>query len=93
MIWSFEEVPFKGYEGLHPLKNGDKITIFAKDNSILWDGVIDLEYETGYQPYPMNPQYGQQCALGYWVRGNQRGMAIEVWAKMFLDGLDAELEC
>ena len=84
VLWALEEEPFKGYEGLHILENGDELTVFNADGSVLWKGVIDLEYETGYRNFPLNPQYGQQAALGYWVHGCQRGFAIDDWAYMFM---------
>ena len=85
--WTLEEEPFKGYEGLHTLENGDELIVFNADGSVLWQGIIDLEYETGYIPYPTNPQYGQQAALGFWVHGCQRGFAIDDWAYMFFGPL------
>jgi hypothetical protein len=84
VLWALEEEPFKGYDGLHILENGDELTVFNADGSVLWKGVIDLEYESGYMNFPLNPQYGQQAALGYWVHGCQRGFAIDDWAYMFM---------
>lgn len=84
VLWSLCEEPPRGYDGLHILENGDQLTVFNEDGSVLWQGVIDLEYETGYRPFPQNPEYGQQAALGYWVHGCQRGFAIDDWAYMFM---------
>lgn len=65
--------------------------MFKKDTEeILWEGVIDLEYKRCYQPYPLNPQYGQQTIFGYWIRGLQKSLDSEVLAKMFFDNLKAE---
>lgn len=90
IIWSIEE-PGKGYEGLHCLKNGDFLKVYKKDTEeVLWEGMIDLEYKRCYQPYPLNPQYGQQAIFGYWIRGLQKSLDPEVWAKMFFDNLKAE---
>lgn len=83
MVWCVEEDGKEGYNALNPLRDGDHLRILS-DDILIWEGVIDLEYETGYRPYPMNPEYGQQCACGFWVRGNQKGFEIENWAKLFL---------
>jgi O-acetyl-ADP-ribose deacetylase (regulator of RNase III) len=83
VFWSLEQVPFKGHAGLHVLEDGDELTVYRADGSIRWQGTVDLEYETGYRPYPGNPQYGQQCVFGMWVHGNQRGMDPKKWAALF----------
>jgi O-acetyl-ADP-ribose deacetylase (regulator of RNase III) len=89
VLWSLEEVPFKGYEGLQVLKDGDELTVHRADGSIRWQGTVDLEYETGWERYPLNPEYGQQCVFGMWVHGNQRGMDPEDWAALFFGIPDA----
>lgn len=90
VLWSLEEEPFKGYEGLHILENGDHLTVYKPDGSVLWQGIIDYEYESGYEKYPLNPQYGQQAVFGMWVHGCQKGFAIEDWAHMFFGPLVIE---
>lgn len=74
---------FQPYEQLHIISDGDGLTVFNPDGSVLWSGVIDLEFESGYRRFPLNPACGQQSALGYWVNGCQRGFAIDDWAYMF----------
>jgi hypothetical protein len=85
-LWTLEEQPLRGYEGLHFLENGDHLTVFAEDGSVIWAGVIDLEFETGYQPFEDRSGYGQQIVFGRYVNGNQRGMDLEDWASMFFTG-------
>lgn len=91
VIWSIYENGKTGYDGLHPLKNGDKVTIFAGDNSVLWDGIVSLEYKRRYKQYPLNPKYGQQEVFGYWVHGFQENLEPTIWSKMFFDELNAQL--
>jgi hypothetical protein len=91
VIWAVYEDGKQGYDGLNSLKDGDRLKIFASDDSILWEGIVQLEYKRRYRPYPLNPQYGQQEVLGYWVHGFQENLDPEVWGKMFFDALKAEL--
>lgn len=91
VIWSVYEDGDKGYDGLHCLKNGDNLKVFNKDGSFLWEGIINLNYKTRYRSYPLNPEYGQQEVLGYWVHGLQVDVEPEAWGKMFFDRQHAEL--
>lgn len=80
------------YEGLHDLKNGDHLTVYERDGiTVRWKGTIKLEYKRNWRPYPMNPQYGQQEVLGFWVHGLQEDLSPEDWARMFFDKLPAVL--
>lgn len=92
VIWSIYEDGKQGYDGLHPLNNGDYLTIFhsSKPYTIVWEGTVDLEYETNYRPYPTNPEYGQQAVLGRWVHGVQRDVVPEDWAMWFMGKYKAE---
>ncbi len=91
VIWSVYDDDDNGYNSLHCLKDGDYLEVFNEVGSILWKGKINLEYKTRYRPYPLNPQYGQQEVLGYWVRGLQKDTDSEVWAKMFFEAKRAKL--
>lgn len=91
IIWSLIE-PDKGYEGLHPLKNGDILKVFEKDSEIVrWEGKIHLEYQRRLRPIPINPQYKAQEVFGMWCHGFQNTLEPEIWAKLFFDGCDAQL--
>lgn len=94
ILWSVHETRVPGYDGLNVLKNGDYLIILeneANSEKVIWEGVIDLEYETNYRPYPMNPQYGQQAINGYWVNGVQRGFNPEKWFELFRQERSARL--
>lgn len=91
VLWSLYDENNKGYESLHVLKNGDYLKVFNENNTIYWEGEIKLEYKRNYQPFPMNPQYGQQAVLGYWVHGLQEILNPEYWGKMFFNQMKAEL--
>jgi hypothetical protein len=54
------------------------------DDTVLWDGVIQLEYERNWTTYSDNAsESGQQAVLGYWVHGLQQAVYPEQWAGMF----------
>ena len=93
VIWSIYEDGKTGYDGLNTVESGDLLTVFndASKKQVLWQGEVNLEYEQNYRPYPMNPAYGQQEVLGYWVHGLQDGMPPETWARMFFEEKPATL--
>jgi hypothetical protein len=93
VIWSVYDESKKGYDGLFCLEDGDKLTVYGHDGvTVIWEGVVALEYKRNWHAYPLNPQYGQQAVYGYWVHGFQATLAPEVWAMMFFAGLPAKLE-
>lgn len=83
--------PSWSYDGLKVLRDGDHLTLYAKDGSVTWEGVIDFDMEIGYTPYPMNPEYGQQAIDGWWVHGVQRGINPSMWLQWFRDNPRAKL--
>ena len=91
VLWALEDDRGHIREALHILKNGDYLKVFNDDNQVYWEGTIQLEYERNYQSYPMNPQYGQQALLGYWIHGLQYNLEPEFWGKMFFNHMRAEL--
>lgn len=60
-------------------------------NTAPWDGVVELEYERFWRPYPMNPEYGQQAIFGHWVHGFQTELEPEVWTTWFFERKRAAL--
>jgi len=91
VVWSICKSKSE-YDGLHSLIDGDEIIIYSQDKSeVVWRGVIQLEYERLYQPYPLNPQYGQQSINNFWVNGFQVGVDPHIWANWFFDEFPAVL--
>lgn len=72
------------YEGLHVLNNGDKLTIFDKDDltKVLWEGVISLSASTNFM----------DDAFGLWIHNDQLGISRETWATWFMGRNPAKLE-
>ncbi|MEK7464483.1 MAG: hypothetical protein AAB617_01755 [Patescibacteria group bacterium] len=70
------------YEGLHILKNGDRLTIYSPDNSqgVVWSGTIKLKR------YPVFTEH----AFGMWIHADQEEVEREVWAEWFMEGYPAE---
>lgn len=89
VMWSVYENGKQGYDGLNVIKTGDKLTIYDKGErgreTVLWEGVVELEFERRYRSYPMNPANGQQEVFGMWVHGFEKTLDPEVWAKYFFD--------
>ncbi len=71
------------YEGLHPLKNGDHLKIFSKEDpsKIVWEGTIQLqEYEVF-----------SEHVFGMWIHSDQVGVERQAWAQWFFNEHPAEL--
>lgn len=92
-IWTLLRDGIKGYEAIVDLKKGDHLKVYDTDDKVVFDGVIEEDYEIGYMEYPYNPGYGQPCALGLWIHWTQAGWQPDDWAKLFLHSpsLRAEL--
>lgn len=93
VVWSVYEDGQQGYDGLNCLYQGDYLIIYDLEDpsKIVWKGNIDFEYERNYRPYPLNPQYGQQEVLGFWVHGLQKKVDPETWGTWFFKAYPAEL--
>jgi hypothetical protein len=85
VIWSVIDPRLPAYDALWTLRDGDHLTIIGRQNETLWEGTIQLEYERNWEPYPHNPQYGQQAVGGFWVHGLQVDLAPDDWAIMFAE--------
>ncbi len=82
--WMFFEDGKVGWDAFKMLEEGDKLTITGGDGAVLFDGLIDPDWEVGYKEYPLNPGAGQPCALGYWIHWTQRGWEPDAWAGLFI---------
>ena len=70
------------YTGLNILKDGDHLTIYAKDGSeVVWEGEIKLKEHDLFT----------EDAFGLWIHADQEGVDRDVWARWFFDHLPAEL--
>lgn len=71
------------YDGLHILKDGDKLTIYDKykPDQVIWEGEISLQ------------QYGlfTQDAFGMWIHTDQQGIERNTWAEWFFNDYRARL--
>ena len=87
--WAFQDSAYIkspeewSYDGLHVLKNGDRLTIFSPDDSgrVVWSGVIAL------QLFPLF----SESASGLWIHANQQGADRAKWAEYFFKQYPAEL--
>lgn len=84
LIWVLEKDGVQGYDALVFIEAGDHLKIFSENDSVLFDGVIDPDYQAGWREYPRNPGNGQPSALGFWIHWTQKGWQPDEWAKLFL---------
>jgi len=84
VIWMLEDDSRFGRAALEAICEGDHLMILDALGNIVWRGVIRCDKKIGFRPYPMNPEYGQQCALGHWVHWIQEGFEPDEWAKFFI---------
>lgn len=93
-MWAFQDEKFIShgpqgeawsYDGLHVLKDGDKLTIYDKEDpaKVVWQGVIDQQHYGSFQEHAYD---------GQWIHSDQRGVEREVWSKWFIEEYPAELE-
>jgi hypothetical protein len=82
-IWSLVQDDIEGYDALVFLEEGDRIQIFNPDETLLYDGVIEEDHDTGWVEYPLNPGFGQPAALGMWIHWTQAGFTPDDWAGLF----------
>lgn len=71
------------YDGLYILKDGDRLTIYSKDepNKIVWSGTIKLRQ---YPPFTKD-------AFGLRIHAEQEGADRKIWAKWFFEEYPATL--
>ena len=81
VYWAFEKEGTHGYEGLHLLRDGDRLKVFNRDGSVRWEGDIQLK---SYPPF-------SESAGGLWIHSDQVGVERQFWAEMFFEELKAEL--
>lgn len=68
------------YEGLHVLRDGDRLTVFEADGeTVRWSGEISLIRHSLFT----------EDARGLWIHADQAGVSRDEWAAMFF----AELPC
>jgi hypothetical protein len=79
--WAFQKEGMQGYEGMHLLSDGDRLTVFNEDSSVHWEGVIQLK---SYPPF-------SKSAGNLWIHSDQVGVERQFWAEMFIEELKAEL--
>jgi hypothetical protein len=91
LVWALEEDGKDGYDGLHVIEEGDKLTILGPRRRVLWKGIIVCDRKTGRIPHPLIPSYKQQAACGFWIHWIQRGFKPETWAKFFIRPEDDRL--
>lgn len=84
VIWSVYDDDNRGYDGLHTIEEGDHLTICDQLGHRIWAGIIRCDRKAGWKRYPLNPKYGQPCALGHWVHWTQKGFKPDVWARFFI---------
>lgn len=89
IYWSLLENGKSGYDGLHILKNNQKIIIYNNDDSILWEGVIKLEYSSSIQSNGFG--FRKQAINNLWVNGIQENIYPDIWLSMFVNKLKAKL--
>jgi hypothetical protein len=83
--WAIQINGTDGYTGLRVLENGDRLTVYTGWGAVLWQGVVDLEYQSGFIQYPGLPVgAGFQRIWDQTFTGCQRGVPLGQWAAMFM---------
>lgn len=69
------------YEGLHILEDGEELIIFKPDNSVYWEGIIDLNTFDVFT----------EDANGLWIHNDQKNVMRDFWALPFFKEYKGEL--
>jgi hypothetical protein len=80
------------YEGLRLLEEGDDFTVYSEDESVLWNGIIHQDKETGLIPRQVlkngkivnNKKWKQQMIGGMWIHWIQSNVDPEFWNNLFV---------
>ena len=93
IIWSVTNNDLEGWAKLNCLVNGDHLIIFdpVDRTTVVWEGVIQYEYERNLTPSPFNPNYKKQAIMNSWVNGIQNNVEPETWMNWFLKEYPAQL--
>ena len=91
IIWSIHDRLRPGPEGVHPILNGDFLTVYDEKGENIWSGIIDLDFEICRRANPDDPGKMEQELLGYRVHGMQKYVTPATWLRMFLDKRKAYL--
>jgi hypothetical protein len=83
--------PRWSYDGLHPLNDGDYLTIFNPDGSIHWEGQIKLKQYPVFTETVGIHDEGANVNLGLWIHADQIGMSRHDWAYPFMKEYKGEL--
>jgi hypothetical protein len=84
VIWTVDDECLHGREAMEVICEGDHLTVLDPMGLVVWKGVIRCDKKVGRRPYPINPKYGQQCALGHWIHWVQKGFKPDAWAEFFI---------
>ncbi|MBI3632261.1 MAG: hypothetical protein HY225_02335 [Candidatus Vogelbacteria bacterium] len=78
---------------LQPVQRGDRLKIFEKDGRVIFDGIVEPDFESVYEFArenwaKMNMDPKKFPGVSTWT---QKGLHFRDWSKFFFDGLKAEL--
>lgn len=82
-LWAFVNVYKSFYEGVKFLTGGENVRIFNTDHSIAFEGIIEIDTKSGWQPFPDDPKNGLPVALDHWVCWTCKGFTPNDWAELF----------
>jgi hypothetical protein len=91
ILWSIHDAARPGAEGVHPLLNGDFVTVYDTSGAQIWSGIVDLDFEIDREVDAADPEKVVQQVLGRTVYGLQSYLEPEAWARMFLERREAVL--
>lgn len=84
-IWCVYDNADRSMEGIRPIEPGDLLTVFtdAQCNDILWEGTVQLDFDTHKEPLSLAPHIQPQRLDRMSVHGVPVNIAIDQWLAMF----------
>lgn len=86
VVWALQTFETQNYDGLIVVEKGDHLILRSQAGEVLFDGIIDPDYEIGTQSRFPGDTSGQSIALGHWIHWTQRSWLPDNWASFFISG-------
>lgn len=72
------------YDAMKFPEAGDHLKVWGEKGKVIFDGVIEPDFQAGMTMSRVYPEHKQPSALGFWIHWTQRGWKPDKWARLFV---------